>query len=126
MSYAKIKNQSKRIHNIRRHKTAGDRKADLNDKYEVGSKKTWYCPKCGGAMSPFKQDEYGDIIMSCNNEYCRNSKDFIGGAMSNKMAKLTKEMQMHSRYYVDYLGDYKGKNYNRLREYQYRPKLVQI
>ena len=115
----KIKNQSKRVHNIRRHKTANDRKVDLNDKYNVGSEGTWHCPKCGTDMSPFKQDEYGDIVVSCNNQACRNSKDFIGGAMNTKLAKLTKEMQLHSRYY-------KGQSYNRLREYQYRPKFIQI
>lgn len=121
-----VKNTSnKKVNNIRRQKTANARKVDLNDKYEVGSKTSWKCMKCGAGMSPYKQDEFGDVIMSCHNEFCVCSKDF-GGKFGTRLGKLTKEMQLHARYYVNQIGDYRGKGYNRLREYEYRPKLLQI
>jgi hypothetical protein len=121
----KIKNQNKRIHNIRRLQTSENRKTDIEDKYEVGPKKHWNCLKCGSPMEPYKQDEYGDIVMSCINNFCVNSKDW-GGTLSIEMAKLTKEQQLHSRYYTSYLGDYYGLLYNRKREYNYQPKYLKI
>ena len=116
---------SRRVANINRLKTANARKVDLNDDFHVGSKKAWKCLKCGSDMEPFKQDEYGDIIMSCKNEFCLCCKDF-GGKINTTLKKLTKEMQLHERYYVNQIGGYKGQGYNRLREYEYRPKLIQI
>lgn len=117
--------KNKRINNIDRKKTGYGRKVDLNDKYHVGSKKAWFCLKCGSEMEPYKQDEFGDIIMSCKNEFCLCSKDF-GGRVNTTLKKLTKEMQLHERYYVNQIGSYKGSGYNRVREYQYRPKLIHI
>ena len=117
------KNQSKAIHNIRRKKTGHTRMDDIDDPYL--RLHHFKCLRCGDDMEPYKQDEYGDKIMSCKNRFCANSKDF-GGKLTINLAKLTKEMQLHSRYYVDYLGNYKAPFYNRIREYQYRPKLIQI
>lgn len=119
----KLKNQSKRIHNIQRKKTGKDRITDIED--PILRPHHWKCLRCGADMEPYKQDEYGDIIMSCKNEFCANSKDF-GGKLTTNLAKLSKEMQLHSRYYVDYMGNYKAPYYNRLREYQYRPRLLKI
>jgi len=120
----RIKNKSKRVHNIRRKHTAGDRKVDIED--PILRPHHWKCLRCGEDMEPYKQDEYGDLVMSCLNFNCANSKDFIGRKFTSTFAKLTKEMQMHSRYYVDYLGNYKAPHYNRIREYQYRPKVIAI
>ena len=119
-----VKNRSKRIHNIRRRKTANSRKVDIEDPYLRPHH--WKCLRCGEDMEPYKQDEYGDLVMSCKNHNCVNSKDFVGSPLSINMAKLTKEMQLHSRYYVDYVGNYKAPFYNRKREYQYRPRVIVI
>jgi len=119
----RIKNKSRRVHNINRLKTGKERRTDIEDPYH--KLHHFHCLRCGSDMEPYKQDEYGDIIMSCKNHFCANSKDFDGG-LTTTLAKLTKEMQLHSRYYIDYLGNYKGPFYNRKREYQYRPKLIQI
>lgn len=118
-----VKNKSKRIYGIRRRKTANSRKVDIDDPYL--RQHHWKCPRCGDGMDSYKQDERGDLIMSCRNQFCLNSKDFTA-PLSTRLAKLTKEMQMHSRYYIDYLGNYKAPYYNRLREYQYRPRVIAI
>ena len=119
----RIKNKSKRIHNIRRLRTANERKTDIED--PILRPHHWKCIRCGADTEPYREDEYGDTIVSCKNWSCVNSKDW-SGKISIKLAKLTKEMQLHSRYYVDYLGNYKAPHYNRLREYQYRPKVIAI
>lgn len=121
----RIKNKSKRVHNIRRLKTAGSRMTDIDDKYEIGPKEHWSCLKCGNPMEPYKQDEYADFVMSCTNINCVNSKDW-SGKLSVELAKLCKEQQLHSRYYLSYMGDYKGLLYNRKREYNYQPKYLKI
>ena len=120
-----IKNKNRAIHNIRRLKSADNRRSDIDDKYEIGPKEHWSCLKCGSPMEPYKQDEYSDHVMSCTNINCVNSKDWCG-KLSVKLAKLCKEQQLHSRYYTDYMGDYKGLLYNRKREYSYQPKYLKI
>jgi len=124
-SVVRIKNKSKRVHNIHRLKTGKDRMTDIDDKYEIGPRDHWTCLKCGSTMEPYKQDEYGDIIMSCKNGMCVNSKDWCG-SISVELAKLCKEQQLHSRYYMSHMGDYKGLLYNRKREYEYQPRYLKI
>ncbi len=119
-----VRNKSKTVNNIRRRRTANNRKVDIDDPYL--RQHHWKCLRCGDQMEPYKQDEKGDLIMSCNNYNCINSKDFIGAPLSTRLAKLTKEMQLHSRYMVDYLGNYKAPFYNRIREYEHRPRIIQI
>lgn len=121
----RIKGGSKRVDNIQRRKTASQRMVDLNDKYHVGSKDHWFCLKCGSPMEPYKQDEFGDIVMSCKNQFCINSKDW-GGKIDIRLAKLVKEQQLHSRYYLNQVGDIFGRGYNRKREYEYQPRYLQI
>lgn len=121
----RIKNKSKRVHNINRLRSAGSRRTGTDDKYIVGPKEHWNCLKCGSPMDPYKEDEYADLVMSCNNINCVNSKDWCG-KLSVKLAKLCKEQQLHSRYYTGYMGDYKGLLYNRKREYNYQPKYLKI
>ena len=118
-----LKNKSKRIHNIKRKKTAHERKVDIED--PILRPHHWKCLRCGTDMEPYKQDEYGDLVMSCKNHFCANSKDFEGG-LTTRLSKLSKEMQLHSRYYIDYLGNFKAPFYNRVREYQHRPKVIAI
>lgn len=120
---ARIKNKNKYIHNLKRKKTSHKRKVDIEDPYHVGNKGCWTCRICGSTMTPYKQDEYGDIIMSCDNNYCVNSKNFEG-SVNVKLSKLVREMQLHSRYYTDYLGGYKGRHYNKWRKARYLPDKI--
>lgn len=100
-----IRNQV--LSSLRRKKTANERKIDIEDEYHVKQDGTWQCKNCGADMVPYKQDEYGDIVMSCTNEYCYKSKDW-SGSLTVKMKKLTKEMQMNSRlFYMNYDGTFR-------------------
>jgi len=47
-----------------------------------------------------------------------NSEGF-DGSVNVKLSKLLREQQLHSRQFIDYLGGYKGKNYNPVRKVQY-------
>lgn len=124
---ARLKNKNKYIHNQHRKKTAGKRKVDIEDPYHIGNG-NWTCRLCGSKMHPYKQDEYGDIIMACNNSNCVNSEGF-DGSVNVKLSKLTRELQLHSRYYTDYLGGYYGKHYDPWRKAPYmekNPKILRI
>lgn len=120
---ARIQNKNKRINNQYRKRTANQRKIDLQN-----YKRKWYCPICGSEMSPYKQDQYGDIVMSCNNVNCVNNEGF-DGSVNVKLSKLTRELQLHGKYYTDYLGGYYGKKYNPWRKAPYmekNPKMLRI
>lgn len=81
---------------------------DIEDRYIIGNKKAWpwWCKKCGSKLEPYKEDEYGDIIMSCTNPHCIMNKAFEG-SMTIQLKKLFKQQQMNSQlYYRNYKGGY--------------------
>lgn len=101
----RIRNQL--INSLRRKKTANDRKIDIEDEYHVKQDNTWRCMNCGSEMVPYRQDEYGDIVMSCTNQYCYKSKDW-DGTLTTRLKKLTKQMQMNSKLnFVNYDGSFR-------------------
>ena len=98
-----IKNRS-----VRKLKYLDRGKIDIEDPYWVGNKKnwSWYCPEptCGAPMYPYKQNEYGHIVMACSNPNCIQSGNF---PLDVEQRKLMKQMQMNSRkFYRNYLGGY--------------------
>lgn len=111
MTTIRIKNKSKKLNSIRRRKTAHLRKCDIEDPYHVGKPGTFSCLTCGSPTEPYKQDALGDIIVSCTNACCIKNKEFEN-SITVQLAKLLKEQQLHSRYYMDYFGGHYGKSWN--------------
>jgi len=102
----RIKNKS--ISTQRRKKNRLNKGDDIEDPYFLGKKKywSWTCKKCGEKMEPYKEDEYGDIVLSCSNPGCILNKMFANSA-SVQIAKLLKQQQQNSRlYYKRYDGGY--------------------
>jgi len=105
-STIRIKNKS--ISTLRRKRNPLNKGDDIEDPYIIGKKKfwTWTCKKCGNPMEPYREDEYGDIIMSCTNMGCILNK-IHEHSLGVQMAKLLKQQQMNSRlYYRRYDGGY--------------------
>ena len=106
MTYIKIKNPS--ISSQRRKRNQQNKGFDIEDPFLIGNKKawSWWCKKCGGRLEPYREDEYGDIIMSCTNSNCIGHKAHENG-LTNQLAKLFKRQQMNSQlYYRTYRGGY--------------------
>ena len=100
----RFKNQNKRVNSIRR-KWHNDR-IDIEDPYYVGKKGSYSCDLCGSSMIPYKQDAFGNIIVTCMNPYCIKHKD-NANSINTQLAKLLKQQQASSnRFYVDYEGNY--------------------
>lgn len=102
----RIKNKS--ISTLRRRRSRLNKGDDIEDPYFVGKKKhwQWHCKKCGYPLEPYKEDEYGDIVMSCTNQGCILNK-LYENSLGVQMAKLLKQQQMNSTlYYRRYDGGY--------------------
>ena len=105
-STIRIKNQS--ITSVRRKRNRLNKGDDIEDPYIIGNKKawSWWCRKCGARLEPYREDELGDIIMSCTNQGCIANKAFEN-SLTIRMAKLFKQQQMNSQlYYRNYKGGY--------------------
>ena len=106
MTYIKIKNPA--ISTQRRKRNQANKGFDIEDPYLIGNKKawSWWCKKCGQRLEPYREDEFGDIIMSCTNYHCIGNKAHEHG-LSNEIAKLFKRQQMNSQlYYRNQRGGY--------------------
>ena len=105
-STIRIKNQS--VTSQRRKRNQLNKGDDIEDPYIIGNRKawSWWCKKCGSRLEPYKEDELGDIIMSCTNQGCISNKAFEN-SLTIRMAKLFKQQQMNSQlYYRNYKGGY--------------------
>ena len=105
-STVRIKNPA--ISKLRRSRNRQNKGDDIEDPYIIGKRKTWswWCKKCGERLEPYREDEYGDIIMSCSNSNCMMNKAWEG-SLNNQMAKLFKQQQMNSHlYYRNQKGGY--------------------
>lgn len=103
----RIKNPA--VSTQRRKKNKRNKGDDIEDRYIIGNRKEgwpWWCRKCGGKLEPYKEDEFGDIIMSCTNPHCIMNKAFEG-SLTIQLKKLFKQQQMNSHlYYRNYKGGY--------------------
>jgi len=105
-STIRIKNKS--ISTLRRKRNPLNKGDDIEDPYIIGKKKfwPWECKKCGCRAEPYKEDVYGDIIVSCSNPGCIMNK-LHENSVNVQVAKLLKQQQMNSRlYYRRYDGGY--------------------
>lgn len=103
-----IRLRNKSVSSWKRRKNRLNKGDDIEDPYFLGKKKfwSWTCKKCGEKMEPYKEDEYGDIVLSCTNPGCILNKIFANGP-GVQMAKLLKQQQQNSRlYYRGYSGGY--------------------
>ena len=104
----RIKNKA--ISKQRRKRARSNQGIDIEDPYWIGNKDSWswYCkmPNCGAKMYPYKQDEYGDIVMACSNPNCIKSGNFAN-SISVQLKRLLKQQQNNSvLYYRRYDGKY--------------------
>lgn len=109
MTYIKVENTS--IRSQRRKRNKKNKGDDIEDPYIIGNIKQdeawpWWCKKCGAKLVPYKEDEYGDIVMTCTNQNCWLHK-MHKNSINVKLAKMLKQQQMNSRlYYRTYKGGY--------------------
>ena len=101
----RFKNKNKYVNSIKRSiQNRGDR-------FDVDERALPPCANCGSPTEFYKWDGYGNIIVSCTNNYCIKNKEFEG-SVNIKLAKLLKAQMLHSRYWTDYLGGYYGRYYD--------------
>jgi len=105
-STVRIKNPA--TSKLRRRRNPRNKGDDIEDPYIIGNKKawSWWCRKCGERLEPYKEDEFGDIVMSCSNPNCIMNKAWEN-SLNIQMAKLFKQQQMNSSlYYRTQKGGY--------------------
>jgi hypothetical protein len=96
------------VSNWRRTKNKGNKGDDIEDPYFLGKKKywSWFCKKCGERLEPYKEDQYGDIVLSCSNQGCIMNKMYASSKQIEIM-KLLKQQQLNSTlYYRRFDGGY--------------------
>ena len=100
--------KNKAISTLRRKKTAHLRTVDIEDPFHIGNKKAWpwWCKVCGSRLVPYKQDEFGDIVVACENPNCVKSGNFAGSINVELKKLLKKQQNWSSLYYRTYNGGY--------------------
>lgn len=103
MTYKVIKNTS--ISSLKRKKNRINKGFDIEDPYLIGNIKNnqawpWWCkkPGCGHKLVPYKEDEFGDIIMSCTNPNCIGHR-MHANSINVQLKKLLKQQQNSSTLY---------------------------